>query len=50
MTSRKILIVEDDRDLIEALTDQLALYDEFELTHAATAGQGSRQPGTGMST
>jgi DNA-binding response OmpR family regulator len=40
MTSRKILIVEDDRDLIEALTDQLALYDEFELTHAATAGAG----------
>ena len=40
MTSRKILIVEDDPDLIEALTDQLALYDEFELSHAATAGAG----------
>ena len=40
MTSRKILIVEDDADLIEALTEQLALYDEFELTHAATASAG----------
>ena len=40
MTSRKILIVDDDPDLVEALTEQLALYDEFELTHAATASAG----------
>jgi DNA-binding response OmpR family regulator len=40
MTSRKILIVDDDPDLVDALTEQLALYDEFELTHAATASAG----------
>jgi len=40
MTSRKILLVDDDRDLSDALVDQLSLYDEFELTHAATATAG----------
>ncbi len=40
MTSRKILLVDDDADLSEALHDQLALYDEFELTRAATAAAG----------
>ena len=40
MTSRKILIVDDDADLSEALIDQLSLYDEFELTHAKTATSG----------
>ncbi len=40
MTSRKILIVDDDADLSEALIDQLSLYDEFELTHAKTATAG----------
>ena len=40
MTSRKILIVDDDADLSEALTEQLALYDEFELSRAATASAG----------
>jgi DNA-binding response OmpR family regulator len=40
MTSRKILIVDDDADLSEALIEQLSLYDEFELTHAATATAG----------
>src|SRR5919112_2162439 len=40
MTSRKILLVDDDSDLSEALIDQLALYDEFELTHAASASAG----------
>jgi DNA-binding response OmpR family regulator len=40
MTSRKILIVDDDPDLVEALTEQLALYDEFELTQAANAAAG----------
>src|ERR1044072_3154409 len=40
MTSRKILIVDDDADLSEALIDQLSLYDEFELIHAKTATAG----------
>jgi DNA-binding response OmpR family regulator len=40
MTSRKILIVDDDTDLSEALIDQLSLYEEFELTHAASATGG----------
>jgi len=40
MTSRKILIVDDDADLSAALIDQLSLYDEFELTHAKTATGG----------
>lgn len=40
MTSRKILIVEDDSDLSEALVDQLSLYDEFEIAQAASATAG----------
>ena len=40
MTSRKILIVDDDPDLSEALIEQLSLYDEFELARAATATAG----------
>ncbi|MGQ7794393.1 response regulator transcription factor [Faunimonas sp. B44] len=40
MTSRKILIVDDDNDLSEALIEQLALYDEFELSRADTAAAG----------
>jgi DNA-binding response OmpR family regulator len=40
MTSRKILIVDDDTDLSEALIEQLSLYDEFELSNAATATSG----------
>ena len=40
MTSRKILIVDDDTDLSEALIEQLSLYDEFELQHAASATTG----------
>lgn len=40
MTSRKILIVEDDSDLSEALVDQLSLYDEFEIGQAASATAG----------
>ena len=38
--ARKILIVDDDDDLRETLKEQLALYDEFELAAAATAGKG----------
>jgi DNA-binding response OmpR family regulator len=40
MTSRKILIVDDDADLSEALTEQLSLYDEFETSSAPTAAAG----------
>jgi DNA-binding response OmpR family regulator len=40
MTSRKILIVDDDADLSDALVDQLSLYDEFDLSKAATAAAG----------
>jgi DNA-binding response OmpR family regulator len=40
MTSRKILLVDDDAELSEALIDQLSLYDEFALAHAASATAG----------
>ncbi len=40
MTSRKILIVDDDSDLSEALIEQLSLYDEFELSKSETASAG----------
>jgi DNA-binding response OmpR family regulator len=40
MTSRKILIVDDDADLAEALIEQLALYDEFDIAHEYTATKG----------
>ena len=42
MTSRKILIVDDDADLSEALIDQLSRYDEFELARAADAAEGMK--------
>ena len=38
--SRKILIIDDDEDLREALRDQLAMHDEFDITIAETAGKG----------
>lgn len=40
---RKILIVDDDDDLAEALVEQLSLYDEFQTARAATASAGIRQ-------
>ena len=39
-TARKILVVDDDADLRESLTEQIALYDEFETASAATATEG----------
>jgi DNA-binding response OmpR family regulator len=36
----KILLVDDDDELREQLREQLALYDEFEVTAANTAGKG----------
>jgi DNA-binding response OmpR family regulator len=38
--ARKILVVDDDTDLRESLTEQIALYEEFETASAATAGEG----------
>lgn len=40
MTERSILLVDDDNDLREALTEQLALYDEFTLTQEDNAAAG----------
>ena len=40
MTERSILLVDDDDDLREALTEQLALYDEFSLSQATSASDG----------
>jgi DNA-binding response OmpR family regulator len=40
MTSRRILIVDDDADLSEALVDQLSRYEEFDLASAKTAAEG----------
>lgn len=40
MSARKILIVDDDSDLREALVEQLSLYDEFETLEAETAAAG----------
>jgi DNA-binding response OmpR family regulator len=40
MTLRKILIVDDDTDLAEALIEQLSLYDEFDSASEDTATKG----------
>ncbi|MBC2861425.1 MULTISPECIES: response regulator transcription factor [Stappia] len=40
MPARKILIVDDDDDLREALVEQLSLYDEFETQEAPNAATG----------
>jgi len=40
MTSRKILIVDDDGDLTEALIEQLSLYEEFDIASEGTAAKG----------
>jgi DNA-binding response OmpR family regulator len=36
---RKILVVDDDRDLAQSIADQLALHEEFETVSAHTAAQ-----------
>ena len=40
MTDRSILLVDDDADLREALTEQLGLYEEFTVRQAGTASEG----------
>ena len=40
MTSRTILIVDDDDDLRTTLVEQLSLYEEFDVLQEATAGKG----------
>lgn len=40
MSERKILIVDDDDDLREALVEQLALYEEFDIVDANSAASG----------
>lgn len=37
MTARKILLVDDDNELREALVEQLSLYEEFEISQCDTA-------------
>ncbi len=39
-TARKILIIDDDDDLRESLSDQFALHDEFDSLAAESAAQG----------
>ena len=40
MTSRTILLVDDDNDLRETLVEQLSLYEEFTTLEETTAGKG----------
>ncbi|MEE9315206.1 MAG: response regulator transcription factor [Rhizobiaceae bacterium] len=40
MTERSILLVDDDNDLREALTEQLSLYEEFAITQEESAADG----------
>ena len=39
-TARKILVIDDEQDLRELLTDQIALHEEFETTSAGSAAEG----------
>jgi DNA-binding response OmpR family regulator len=39
-TARKILVIDDEVDLRESLTDQIALHEEFETASAGTATEG----------
>jgi DNA-binding response OmpR family regulator len=40
MTTRKILVVDDDKELSDALCEQLSLYEEFEAVQADSAASG----------
>ena len=41
--ARKILIIDDDDELRESLSEQLTLHEEFDTTLAATASDGLKQ-------
>jgi PleD family two-component response regulator len=45
--AHKILIVDDDDELRESLSEQLSLHDEFETQLAATASEGLMLAGSG---
>ncbi len=40
MTTRTLLLVDDDDDLREVLVEQLSLYEEFDVLQAASATKG----------
>ena len=40
MTARKILLVDDDTELREALIEQLSLYEEFDITQGRLCRSG----------
>ncbi|HUH49365.1 MAG TPA: response regulator transcription factor [Mycoplana sp.] len=48
MTSRTILIVDDDNDLRETLVEQLALYEEFTILEETTAAKGMQAARAGQ--
>ena len=48
MTSRTILIVDDDDDLRSTLVEQLSLYEEFDVLQEATAAKGIAAARAGM--
>ena len=48
MTARTILIVDDDDDLRSVLTEQLALYEEFQIIEERTAAKGIQTARNGV--
>ncbi len=48
MTSRTILIVDDDEDLRTTLVEQLALYEEFQVLQEAAAAKGVQAARSGL--
>jgi DNA-binding response OmpR family regulator len=48
MAARTILIVDDDNDLRQTLVEQLALYEEFRIVEADTAGKGIQAARAGI--
>jgi DNA-binding response OmpR family regulator len=45
--ARKILIIDDDDELRESLSEQLTLHEEFDTSLAATASEGLKQARSG---
>jgi DNA-binding response OmpR family regulator len=48
MTARSILLVDDDNDLRETLVEQLALYEEFDVSQADSAAKGIQAARAGI--